>query len=243
MWGGTSLKTAAEDTAKGLCKMEGRGKKAIYLIRENFEDSVGKRGIACAVRFQEEVFLLTSSSVVKEVKGNEKPKKLIAQRFSRENFGDYQVEVSIYATIDKFTFLKIEDECKFSKVKKGWSTDHPNFNVSAPSSETKALAKSPFCDSLRQKVKSDYREFECNGNNTIIEAITETPIERTSILGAPIFPDTKTTRKSKSDKSVIGVVGLSSEQKLCSCYLNESVLGEICLLCAHIHLVGLLFPK
>ena len=243
MWGGTSLKTAAEDTAKGLCKMEGRGKKAIYLIRENFEDSVGKRGIACAVRFQEEVFLLTSSSVVKEVKENEKPKKLIAQRFSRENFGDYQVEVSIYATIDKFTFLKIEDECKFSKVKKGWSTDHPNFNVSAPSSVTKALAKSPFCDSLRQKVKSDYREFECNGNNTIIEAITETPIERTSILGAPIFPDTKTTRKSKSDKSVIGVVGLSSEQKLCSCYLNESVLGEICLLCAHIHLVGLLFPK
>ena len=48
--------------------MEGRDKKAIYLIRENFEDSLCKRGIACAVSFQDEVFLLTSSSVVKEVK-------------------------------------------------------------------------------------------------------------------------------------------------------------------------------
>ena len=186
------------------------------------------------------MFLLTSSSVVKEVKANEKPKKLIAQRFSSENFGDYQAEVSIYTTIDKFTFLKIDKECKFSNVKEGWSTDHPNFNVYVPSSETKALAKSPFCESLRQKVKSD--EFACNGNNTIIEVNTETPIKRTSILGAPIFPETKTTQTRKSDK-VIGVVGLSSEEKLCSCYLNDNALGEICLVYAHIHLVGLLFPK
>ena len=219
--------------------MEGGDKKAIYLIRENFEDSMCKRGIACAVSFQEEVFLLTSSSVVKEVKANEKPKKLIGQRFSRKHFGDYQVEVSIYTTIDKFTFLKIDNECKFSNVKEGWSTDHPNFNVVVPSSETKALAKSPFCESLRLRPKSV--AFECNGNNTIIEV--NPPIERTSILGAPIFLETKTTQRRKSSKRVIGVVGLSSEEELCSCYLNDNVHGEICLVCAHIHLVGLLFPK
>ena len=217
--------------------MEGEDQKAIYLIRENFEDNVCKRGIASAVLFHDEVFLLTSSSVVKEVKA----KKLIAQRFSRLKLGDYQAEVSIYTTIDKFTFLKIYKECEFSDVDKGWSTSHRNFNVSAPSSETKALAKSPFCESLRQKVKPV--AFECNGDNTIIEVIPETPIERPSILGAPIFPETKTTQTRKSDKFVIGVVGLSSEEKLCSCYLNDSVLGEICLVCAHIHLVGLLFPK
>ncbi|XP_067034511.1 uncharacterized protein [Acropora muricata] len=199
--------------------MEGGDKKAIYLIRENFEDSMCKRGIACAVSFQEEVFLLTSSSVVKEVKANEKPKKLIGQRFSRKHFGDYQVEVSIYTTIDKFTFLKIDNECKFSNVKEGWSTDHPNFNVVVPSSETKALAKSPFCESLWPRAKSV--AFECNENNTIIEV--NPPIERTSILGAPIFLETKTTQRRKSGKRVIGVVGLSSEEKLCSCYLNDNV--------------------
>ena len=213
--------------------MEGGDKKSIYLITEIFEDSVCKRGIACAVSFRKEVFLLTSSSVVKEVKANEKPKKLIAQRFSRKHFGDYQAEVSIYTTIDKFTFLKIVDQCKFSNVKENWSTDHHNFIVQVPSpSETKALAKSPFCESLRPKVKSV--AFECNGNNTIIEV--NSPIERTSILGAPIFLETKTTQRRKSDKFVIGVVGLSSK-KLHSCYLNDNVLGEICLVCAHIHLV------
>ena len=213
--------------------MEGGDKKAIYLIRENFKDSLCKRGIASAVIYKGEVFLLTSSSVVKEVKANEKPKKLIAQRFSRKHFGDYQAEVSIYTTIDKFTFLKIRNECKFSNVKENWSTDHPNFNVHVPSSEKTALAKSPFCESLRPRAKSV--AFECNGNNTIIEV--NTPIERTSILGAPIFPETKTTQRRKSDKFVIGVVGLSSEEELCSCYLNDNVLGEICLVCAHIHLV------
>ena len=209
--------------------MEGEDQKAIYLIRENFKDNVRKRGIASVVLVHDEVFLLTSSSVVNEVKA----KRLIGQRFSRLKFGDYQAEVSIYTTIDKFTFLKIDDECEFSDVDKGWSTSHRNFNVSAPSSETKALAKSPFCESLRHKVKPV--AFECNGNNTIIEVIPETPIERTSILGAPIFPETKTTQTRKSDRFVIGVVGLSSEGKLCSCYLNDSVLGEICLVCAHIH--------
>ena len=223
-------------------KMEGGDEKAIYLIRESFDDSVCKRGIASAVSFQKEVFLLTSSSVVKEVKPNEKPKKLIAQRFSRRKFGAYQAEVSIYRTIDEFTFLKIDKECEFSNVDKGWSTSHRNFDVSAPSSETKALATSPFCESLRQQVKPV--AFECNGNNTIIEVIPETPIERTSILGAPIFLETKTTYTMKGDKfKVIGVVGLSSEEKLCSYYLNHNILGEICLVCVHTHLVGLIFSK
>ncbi|XP_074616203.1 uncharacterized protein LOC141873692 isoform X4 [Acropora palmata] len=205
--------------------MEGGDEKAIYLIRESFDDSVCKRGIASAVSFQKEVFLLTSSSVVKEVKPNEKPKKLIAQRFSRRKFGAYQAEVSIYRTIDEFTFLKIDKECEFSNVDKGWSTSHRNFDVSAPSSETKALATSPFCESLRQQVKPV--AFECNGNNTIIEVIPETPIERTSILGAPIFLETKTTYTMKGDKfKVIGVVGLSSEEKLCSYYLNHNILDH-----------------
>ena len=223
-------------------EMEGIDKKSIYLIRENFEDSVCKRGIASAVSFQEEVFLLTSSSVVKEVKPNEKPKKLIAQRFSREHFGNYQAEVSIYTTIDEFTFLKIDKECEFSNVDKSWSTSHRNFNVSAPSSERKALAMSPFCESLRQQKQVKPVVLECNGNNTIIEVITDPPIERTSILGAPIFPETKTTYTMKSDE-VIGVVGLNSEEKFCSYYLNHNVLGEICLVCAHTHLVGLIFSK
>ncbi|XP_074620694.1 uncharacterized protein LOC141879324 isoform X3 [Acropora palmata] len=206
--------------------MEGGDEKAIYLIRESFDDSVCKRGMASAVSFQKEVFLLTSSSVVKEVKPNEKPKKLIAQRFSRRKFGAYQAEVSIYRTIDEFTFLKIDKECEFSNVDKGWSTSHRNFDVSAPSSETKALATSPFCESLRQQVKPV--AFECNGNNTIIEVIPETPIERTSILGAPIFLETKTTYTMKGDKfKVIGVVGLSSEEKLCSYYLNHNILDLV----------------
>ncbi|XP_015770924.1 PREDICTED: uncharacterized protein LOC107349309 isoform X2 [Acropora digitifera] len=206
--------------------MEGGDEKSIYLIRENFEDSVCKRGIASAVSFQEEVFLLTSSSVVKEVKPNEKPKKLIAQRFSRRKFGAYEAEVSIYTTIDEFTFLKIDKECEFSNVDKSWSTSHRNFNVSAPSSERKALAMSPFCESLRQQKQVKPVVLECNGNNMIIKVITEPPIERTSILGAPIFPETKTTYTMKSDE-VIGVVGLSSEEKLCSYYLNHNVLDLV----------------
>ena len=227
-----------EDTVN----MEGEDQKSIYLIRENFEDSVCKRGIACAVSFKEEVFLLTSSSVVKEVKANEKPKKLIAERFSRENFGDYRAEVSIYKTIDKFAFLKIDKECKFINIREGWSTSHRNFNVNVPSSQTKASAMSPFCETLRQK-KVKPVVFECDGNDTNIEVNTETPIERTSILGAPIVLKKKKAKKRKNDLFVIGVVGLRSEEELCSCYLNQNVLGEICLVCAHIHLVGLVFSK
>ena len=220
--------------------MEGEDRKAIYLIREIFQDSVCKRGIACAVSIEEEVFLLTSSSVVN---ANEKPKRLIAERFSRKKFGDYRAEVSIYRTVGKFTFLKITEECKFSNIREGWSTSHRNFSVDRDklSSETRASAVSPFCESLRRTVKSVV--FECNGNNTILEVNPETPIERTSVLGAPIIPEKKKTQKRKSDIFVIGVVGLSSEKRLCSCYLNENVLGEICLVCDHIHLVGLVFSK
>ena len=222
--------------------MDGEDQKAIYLIREIFQGNVCNRGIACAVSIEKEVFLLTSSSVVKEVKANEKPRRLIAERFSRKKFGDYRAEVSIHKTIDKFTFLKITDECKFSDVREGWSTSHRNFSVDRNklSSETKVSAVSPFCKSLRHKVKSVV--FEYNGNNTILEVNPETPIERTSILGAPIVVEKKKTEK-KSDIFVIGVVGLSSEEKLCSCYLSENVLGEICLVCDHIHLVELVFSK
>ena len=219
-------------------------KKAIYLVSENFQGTLCKRGIACAVSFQNargqnETFLLTSSSVVKEVNASEKPKQLIAERFSRKYFGDYRAEVSILTTIGKFTFLKIVRECK-SHIREGWSTGPFVFNVDVPSSETKASALSPFCG--RQKFK--VVEFECNGNNTNIEENTEIPIETTSIVGAPIFIEKKNTQKRKSQYPVnavhIGVVGLNSEGRLCSYYLNKDVLGEFCLVCARIHLVGLM---
>ena len=220
-----------------MANMKGEGKKSIYLVSENLQDSVCKKGIACAVTFKEEVFLLTSSSVVKEVGANEKPKELIAERFSRKHFGHYRAEVSIHTTVDKFTFLKIVKECKSSKISENWSTStsHGLFNVNAPSSQTKASAMSPF--SGTQKFKPAV--FECDGNGVDIEVSRDIPIERTSILGAPIFEKKKTQKRT----SVIGVVGLSSEDKLCSYYLNENVLGEICLVCTHIHLVGLIFSE
>ncbi|XP_068736866.1 uncharacterized protein [Montipora capricornis] len=201
-------------------------KKAIYLVSENVLGTLFKRGIACAVSFQNETFLLTSSSVIKEVNASEKPKQLIAERFSRKYFGDYQAEVSILTTIGKFTFLKIVQECKCHK-REGWSIGPFIFNVDVPSSEMKASGMSPFCG--RQKFK--VVEFECNGNNMNIEVKTEIPIERTSIVGAPIFNEKKNTQKRKSQYPVnavhIGVVGLNSEGRLCSYYLNKDVLDNL----------------
>ncbi|XP_068705615.1 uncharacterized protein [Montipora foliosa] len=201
-------------------------KKAIYLVSENVQGTLFKRGIACAVSFQNETFLLTSSSVVKEVNASEKPKQLIAERFSRKYFGDYRAEVSILTTIGKFTFLKIVQECKCHK-REGWSIGPFIFNVDVPSSEMKASGMSPFCG--RQKFK--VVEFECNGNNMNIEVKTEIPIERTSIVGAPIFNEKKNTQKRKSKYPVnavhIGVVGLNSEGRLCSYYLNKDVLDNL----------------
>ena len=217
--------------------MEDEDQKSIYLVSENFEDSVCKRGIACAATLEEDLFLLTSCSVVKEVKAKEKPKKLIAERFSRENFGHYRAEVSVHSTIDEFTFLKIDEECKSSKIRENWttSTSHGRFNIKAPSSETnlKASAMSPFCG----KQKFEPTVFKCDKNGM---DIVSRDIQRTSILGAPIIEK----KKTQNTKSVIGVVGLSSDNKLCPCYLNEKVLaGEICLVCAHIDLVGLIFSN
>ena len=217
-------------------------KKAIYLVSENFQDTLCRRGIACAVSFQNKTFLLTSSSVVKEVNASEKPKQLIAERFSRKYFRHYRAEVSIFTTIGKFTFLKILKECKSSR-REGWSTGSFVFDVHVPSSETKASAMSPFCG----RRKFEVVEFECNGNNTNIEGNTEIPIERTYIVGAPIFIEKKNTQKRKSQYPVnavhIGVVGLNSEERLCSYYLTKDVLGEFCLVCARIHLVGLIFSQ
>ena len=70
-----------------------------------------------------------------------------------------------------------------------------------------------------------------------IELISKRPVEETSIVGAPIIIE-------QSDRfCVIGVVGLTSEKQLCPCYLNKSVLGESCFICAHLHLVGIIFSK
>ena len=80
-------------------------------------------------------------------------------------------------------------------------------------------------------------KFKCDGERGTIELISEKPIEKTSIVGAPIIIE------QSGRFSVIGVVGLTSEKQLCPCYLNESILGESCFICAYIHLVGIIFSK
>ena len=104
-------------------------------------------------------------------------------------------------------------------------------DLKLPSSENLKALTSP-CATEKFKFK-----FKCDGESGTIEVITKKPIEETSIVGAPIIIE-------QSGKFfVIGVMGLTSEKQLCPCYLNADILGEFCLVCAHLHLVGLIFSK
>ena len=168
--------------------------------------------------------LLTSSSAIKD---EDKKENLIFKRFSRKHFGRYTVKVSFHKEFGEFTFLKIKGTPQANGG--NWSIDP--LNLKLPSSENLKVLTSP-CATENFKFK-----FECDGESGTIEVITKKPIEETSIVGAPIIIE------QSGQFSVIGVVGLTSEKQLCPCYLNADILGEFCLVCAHLHLVGLIFSK
>ncbi|XP_074620442.1 uncharacterized protein LOC141879181 isoform X2 [Acropora palmata] len=185
--------------------------KSLFFISENVQNNLLKRrGIACAVYFKEQLFLLTSSSAISS-KGN--PKKLIAEQFSPEQFGDYRLEVSLFSKLGSFTLLKIDKGNENGEKGSGWVS---GLNPESPSPERKRSA-SPFCGKQRFEI-----ELKWHGNNTNIEVISgEAKI--TSILGAPIIVENKHTNTTQSGIfSVIGVVGLTREKKLCPCYLDEN---------------------
>ena len=104
-------------------------------------------------------------------------------------------------------------------------------NLELPSPENLKALTSP-CATEKFKFK-----FKCDGERGTIELICEEPLEETSIVGAPIIIE------QSGRFSVIGVVGLTSEKQLCPCYLNKSILGESCFVCAHLRLVGIIFSK
>ncbi|XP_015770920.1 PREDICTED: uncharacterized protein LOC107349308 isoform X5 [Acropora digitifera] len=190
--------------------------KSLFFISENVQNNLLKRrGIACAVYFKEQLFLLTSSSAISS-KGN--PKKLLAQQFSPEQFGDYRLQVSLFNKLGSFTLLKIDKGNEYGEKGSGWVS---GLNPESPSPEKKRSAR-PFCRKQRFEI-----ELKCHGSNTNIEVISgEAKI--TSILGAPIIVENKHTNTTQSGIfSVIGVVGLTREKKLCSCYVNDSVLDLV----------------
>ncbi|XP_015770917.1 PREDICTED: uncharacterized protein LOC107349308 isoform X2 [Acropora digitifera] len=187
--------------------------KSLFFISENVQNNLLKRrGIACAVYFKEQLFLLTSSSAISS-KGN--PKKLLAQQFSPEQFGDYRLQVSLFNKLGSFTLLKIDKGNEYGEKGSGWVS---GLNPESPSPEKKRSAR-PFCRKQRFEI-----ELKCHGSNTNIEVISgEAKI--TSILGAPIIVENKHTNTTQSGIfSVIGVVGLTREKKLCPCYLDENTL-------------------
>ena len=210
--------------------------KANYLVSEEIQNKVlTRRGIACAVRLETGIYLLTSSSVVQ---ASDNQKKLIAERFSRNNFGNYQLDVSLDRQTGNFTLLKIADAHVCDR-NKSWLI---GLNLESPSSELKALAK-PFCD------KEDFKlQLSHNRNTTTIKVESKKIISRTSIIGRPIIIERKQIKKNHSGRfSVIGVVGSTSDGvTLCPYYLSqldENILrhGEFCLVSAYIHLAGLTF--
>ncbi|XP_015762350.1 PREDICTED: uncharacterized protein LOC107341454 isoform X4 [Acropora digitifera] len=184
--------------------------KATFLVKEEVQDGVFKpRGIACAVYFKEHIFLLTSSAVVK---ATDDRKKHIAERFSRKHFGDYRLDVSILGQLGDFTFLRIVKEHP-TEMGTAWII---SLNLELPSLERKALGR-PL---------SGTGEFQLQvqwvGKSTNIQVITTKSIEWTSILGVPIIIENMQSNKRQSGRfSVIGVVGLTSEEKLCLCYLDH----------------------
>ena len=205
--------------------------KASFYVGEEVQNNVlTRRGIACSVFSEGAVFLLTSSSAVGEA---DNQKKLIAERFSSSHFGDYRLDVSFCRQLGNFTFLKIDKEYNDDTTGSNWLIC---LNLESPSYEMKELAK-PFCGTSQFKL-----QFKCVGRSTTIEVISKRRVERTSIIGAPIIIEKKQMNRKHSGRfSVIGVVGLTSEETLCPYYLNLSdentqSLGEFCLVCAYIHL-------
>ena len=200
--------------------------KAIFYVSEEAQNNVIKRrGIACSVFFEGKVFLLTSSS---SVEAADNQKKLIAQWFSSSHFGDHRLDVSFCRQLGNFTFLKIDREYNAGTIGRSRVIC---LNLESPSSEMKDLAK-PFYGKRQFEL-----QFKHVGSSTTIEVISEKRVERTSIIGAPIIVERKQMNKKHSGRfSVIGVVGLTSEEELCPCYWNH---GEFCLVCAYIHLAGL----
>ena len=198
--------------------------KYIYFVSEEFQNYVfERRGIACSVSFEGETFLLTSSSAVE---ATDYGKKLIAERFSSKHFGDYRLEVSFFRQIGNFTFLKIDKEHEFGKRGKSWVI---SLNLESPSPEIKELAK-PFCRKREVEL-----QLKCDGNSTTVEVIGEKRVDEASIVGSPIIVEKKQMRKKQSGRfSVVGVVGLTSEEKLCACYWleeNTRSLGEFFIWC------------
>ena len=199
--------------------------KALCFLSEGEQNKHFKRRcIACAVNVNEEYLLLTSSSAIKD---KDKKENLIFKRFSRRHFGRYKVKALYLKEFGEFTFLKIKDTPQANGG--NWSIDP--LDLKLPSSENLKALTSP-CATEKFKFT-----FKCDGESGTIEVITKKPIEETSIVGAPIVI------KQSGQFSVIGVVGLTNEKQLCPCYLNADIFGEFCFVCAHLHLVGLIFFK
>ena len=215
-------------TAADMCTGDMDPLKALCFLSEGEQNGQFKRRcIACAVnvnKVKEEYLLLTSSSAIKD---EDKEENLVIKRFSRRHFGRYTVKVLSRKEFGEFTFLKIEDTPQANGGK--WSIDP--LDLKLPSSENLKALTSP-CATEKFKFK-----FKCDVESGTIELMNKKHIEETSIVGAPIII------KESGQFSVIGVVGLTSEKQLCPYYLNANILGEFFLVCAHLHLVGLIFSK
>lgn len=212
-------------TDADLCTGDMDPFKALCFLSEGEQNKRFKRRcIASAVVVNGKYRLLTSSSAIKD---EDKKKNLILKRFSRRHFGRYTVEACFFKKFGEFTLLKITG----TPQENGGNWDIRPLNLKLPSDEKLKVLTSP-CATERFKF-----EFKCDGEKGTIELISERPIEETSIVGAPIIIE------QSGRFSVIGVVGLDSEKQLCPCYLNKSILGESCFVCAHLHLVGIIFSK
>lgn len=199
--------------------------KALCFLREDERNCGSKRRcIASAVDVNGKYFLLTSSHAIKD---EDKQKKLILKRYSRKHFGRYTVEVLFFGEFGEFTLLEIKDTPKDN----GKTWDICPLNLKLPSFESLKVLTSP-CALEDFKFK-----FACDGNGRKIELIPKKRIEETSILGAPIITE------ENGRFFVIGVVGWTSERKLCPCFFSKNILGEFSFVGTRIHLVGLMYFK
>ena len=212
-------------TDADLCTGDMDPFKVLCFLSEGKQNKRFKRRcMASAVVVNGQYLLLTSSSAIKD---EDKKKNLILKRFSRRHFGRYAVEACFFKEFGEFTLLKIARTPQENSD--DW--DIRPLSLKLPSSENLKVLTSP-CATEKFKF-----EFKCDGERGTIELNSRRPIEETSIVGAPIIIE------QSGRFSVIGVVGLTSEKQLCPCYLNKSVLGESCFICAHLHLVGIIFSK
>lgn len=198
--------------------------KACFSVKEVFPNGAFKlRGIACAVRFKgSRPFLLTSSAVVEETDNR---KKLIAERFSKNHI--YLLDVSVLRQFGNVTFLWIMKEHQRA-MGTSWIIA---LNLEIPSSERKALGR------LLPETGAGNcgLQVQFDGSTQVIPAKS---IDRASILGVPIIIENTQSNKKQSGRfSVIGVVGLTTEEKFCVCYLdheNTGSLGKFCSMRSHI---------